>query len=836
MLRDIRHGLRVLLQAKGWTTVIVLSLAIGIGASAVLFSAIDGMVLQKLPVTDPDGLVRFRAIGRNDMATDRSDYGAREDNVGTTFSYLMYQHFREANHSLTDLAAFAPLGRVNVVSDGRAELASAFTSTGNYYRVLGVAPRLGRTLTPADDHPASQAVAVISDRYWRARFSEDPAILGKVVRVNNLPVTIVGVLPSDFTGVQRVIAEAPDLSLPLALDRHLNPLIEERLSRPTTWFVQVMGRLKPGGSAAQVQATLDSMFQREARAGLDAYLATLTESEQHDHRNLARTNVPRLVVDSGTRGIYDVNDTDLRGAAVFGAVVAMVLLLVCANIANLLLARVSAREKELAVRLSVGATRGRLIRLLLTESLLLSTAGGAFGIAFAYWGQALLPLPSLALAPTDWRLIAFTGAIVISTGVLFGIAPALRATSIDVGTPLKESTRSVAASQTFLSRALLVAQVAISLVLLVGAGLFLRTLDNLRSVEIGFDARNLVVFRVNPQLNRYDDERVATVYRAITDAVRQITGVRDVTLTGPALLSGGVSTTGFFVQGRTYAPGNEPQIHRLTVAPNFFEVMGIPLAAGRAFTDRDLRSAPRVGIINQAAARKFFADQNPVGHRFGSTVETAGQLEIVGVVADVKYNSLRDPAPPTLYAAYLQRGFDGLSFVVRTTDDPRPLIGRIRESVNRVDPSLPISSLDTQTDHIERRFAHEKFFAQAYSLFGGIAVFVAAIGLFGLMSYGVSRRTREIGIRMAMGAQREAVLGLVARESLVLVTIGIIIGLVMALAAGRLVASHLFGLEPTDVVTMIGAIAVIVAVSAVAGYLPARRAARVDPMVALRWE
>ncbi len=841
MLKDVRYAFRILLQAKGWTAVVVMSLGLGIGANAALFSAVDGMLLKKLPVRDPDGLVRLRVAGRNDMSTDRSDYGytartASNESVGTTFSYPMYQQLRAANQTLLDIAAFAPFGRPNVVADGRADLASAFISTGNYYDLMGVTAQLGRTITPADDDPAAPPVTVISDRFWSTRFSSDPNIVGKVIRINNVPVTVIGVLSPAYQGVQRVTAEAPDISVPLSSDRQLSQNQEDRLSQPTYWFLQIMGRLKPGVTAAQVHGNLEPVYRQYARAGLDAYLATLSDAQRREMRNVARTNVPRFVVESGSRGIYDIDSADVRGAAIFGWVVALVLLMVCANVANLLLSRAAAREKELSVRLAIGATRGRLIRQLLTESLLLAAIGGGLGVLLAHWSRQWLPLPGAELAPTDWRVLAFTTAVVGLTGILFGIAPAVRATSMSVGTSLKENSRTVAASQTMLTRALLLAQVSISLVLLVGAGLFLRTLVNLRSVDVGFDAQNLVLFRVHPELNRYDEDRTIRLYRDITDELRRVPGIRGITLSSPALLSGSVNGTAFFVQGGSYTPGDVQDINRLTIAPNFFEVMEIPVVAGRGLTERDDKNAPKVAVINQAAARKWFPNANPVGHRFGSSPETSGDIEVVGVLRDVKYNSLREPAPPTIYVPHLQRGFQGLTFAVRASGEPQRLAPQIREVVRRIDPSLPLVSITTQTEQIELRFAREKFFAQAYALFSGLAVFIAAIGLFGLMSYSVVRRTREIGIRMAMGAERREVLGLVVRESMLLVVVGIIIGVAAAAGAGHLIASQLYGLEPTDITTMLMATVIMVFVAAAAGFLPARRATRVDPIVALRYE
>ena len=852
MFKDLRHGVRMLLHAKGWTAVVVISLALGIGANTALFSAINGLLLKKLPVNDPDTLVRLRYAGRNDMVTSSSDYGfttkdAAGRDIRTTFSYPMFQQFVADNKTMTDLFACAPFGRVNVVVDGQAEIATSFISTGNYYRMLGVTARLGRTITPEDDQSTAPPVAVISSKYWRSRFGSNPNVVGKNIQINNVPVTIVGVISPEFTGVQQTVGDVPDVAVPLALDSQLTsgpppPAVPAdrppvpRLSQPTYWWLQVMGRLKPGATAAQVQGNLEGVFQSTARVGLDSYLGSLSQEARSTVVNRNRKEVPHLVVEPGSRGIYDVNSTDIRAVTILSAVVALVLLIVCANVANLLLSRATTRQKEISVRLSLGATRARLVRQLLTESIVLASMGGALGILVGYWGQQLLPGPPGQAAALDWRVLSFALAVTTLTGIVFGIAPALRATSVNVSAALKETSRSVAGSRSILSKALLVVQVAVSLVLLIGAGLFLRTVQNLRSVDVGFNPQNLVLFRIDPRLNRYDAKRVVPLYAEMMDRLRAVPGVRAVAFSQPPLLSGSVNSTGIFVQGRTYPPDQRDSINRLVVSPNFFEVMGIPLITGRGFTDRDTENAPKVVVINETAVRKYFPNENPIGRRFGYSVETSGQTEIVGVLRDAKYNSVRDSAPPTMYVPYLQATASNPAFDVRTAGDPVGVMGAIREAVRRIDPNMPLMDMSTQMEQIEKRFLQEKLFAQAYAVFGGLALLVASVGLFGLMSYSVSRRTNEIGIRMALGAQRLDVLRLVMRESMLLVIAGVTIGLALAVAASRLVATLLFGLAPTDAITMVLAMSVMVLVSAIAGYLPARRAARVDPMVALHYE
>ena len=848
MLKDLRHAVRMLLQAKGWTAVVVLSLALGIGANTALFSAVNAMLLTKLNVAEPDTLVRLRWGGRNDMVTSSSDYGFTQRgpdglSVRTTFSYPMYQQFVADNKTMSDLFACAPFGRLNVVVDGQAELASAFISSGNYFRTLGVSARIGRILLPEDDQATAPPVAMISSKYWHTRFGTDPAVLGKTVRMNNVQVTIVGVLPPDFMGVQQPIAELPDVSVPLALQPQFDTFVATgptRLAQPTYWWLQVMGRLKPGVTPEQVHGNLEAVFQNTARAGLDVYLKSLTDEQRSTASNRNRTEVPRLKVDSGARGVYDTNTNEIRSVTILSVVVAVVLLIVCANVANLLLSRATARHKEMSVRLSLGATRWRLVRQLLTESLLLAAIGGALGVLVGYWGKQLLPGPPGELSSFDWRILLFVIAVTGVTGILFGIAPALRGTGMNVNAALKETSRGVVASRSVLGKGLLVVQVAMSLVLLVGAGLFLRTLNNLRHVDVGFNPQNLLLFRVNPSLNRYDEKRTLALYRDMLDRLGSVPGVRAVALSQPALLSGSVNSTSIFVQGRTYAPGRQVDhnnsINRLVVSPNFFDVMGIPIINGRSLTERDDAVAPKVVVINEAAARKYFPNSNPVGQRFGSSIETTGQLEVVGVLRDVKYDSVREPAPPTMYVPYPQTRSTNAVFEVRTAGAPAGVMGAIREATRQIDPNLPLTDVSTQIEQVERRFAQEKLFAQAYTLFGGLALLLASIGLFGLMSYSVSRRTNEIGIRMALGAQREDVLRLVMRESMILVVVGVTIGLAVAIGASHFVATLLFGLPPRDPVSIAIAVTVMLLVSALAGYLPARRASRVDPMVALHYE
>ena len=841
MLNDLRLATRMLLHARGWTAVVVVCLALGIGANTALFSAINGMLLRKLPVRDPDSLVRFRYAGPNQVRTDVLSYGftapdVRGRPVDPTFSYPMYQQFLADNRTMSDVLAFAPFGRVNVVVNGEAEVATAFLSSGNYYQALGVTARIGRTITPDDDRSTAAPVGVVSHKYWMSRFGGNPSILGTPVRVNNVPVTIVGVLPSGFTGVEQPVDDPPDVSLPIAFEPQLNPGLTappSLVTRPTFWWLLVMGRLKPGVTAAQAQGNLAGVFQHTARAGIDAYLSSLSPQERARSSAQDLSQIPELQVGSASRGVYDVSPADMRAVTMLTAVVALVLLIVCANIANLLLSRATTRQRELSVRLALGATRARLVRQLLTESLLLAAIGGAIGLLVGRWGQQLLPGALGQASPLDWRVLAFVLTVTTLTGVVFGIAPALPATRTDVNVALKEHSRSLAGSRSLFGRSLVVAQIAISIVLLIGAGLFLRTLDNLRHVDFGFNPRNVMLFQVSPALNRYERDKQNPLYDRIGESLRAIAGVRGVAWSNPALMTARRFSGTLVIQGRPRARGRRDTISHMNVSPTFFETMGIPLVAGRGFTPRDTADAPRVAVINESAARTYFPNETPIGRRLG---EGSRQQEIVGVLRDARYNSVRDAAMPTEYSPYAQNPQGSATFEVRTAGDPLASMGAIREAVHQIDPDLPLINVTTQLEEIERRFVQEKLFAQAYLLFGGLALVVAAVGLFGLMSCSVARRTHEIGIRIALGAARHDVFRLVMRESMILVAGGVVIGLGGAIAASRLVSNLLFGLAPTDPATVTGAMTVMVLTAALAAYLPARRAAHVDPMVALRDE
>ena len=769
MLRDLRHAIRVLEKARGWTLVVLVSLALGIGANTALFSAVDGMLFRTLPVADPDGLVRLRWTGTNAAARAMMSFGYTGGrDVSGSFSYPVFEALRGANETLAGMFAATPTS-LNLVVDGRAEIATGLAITGDYFRVLGVQPAAGRAIVPDDDRPGAEPVAMISHSFRERRFGPEGSPVGTVIRVNDVPTTIVGVLPPGYAGVRRPDAAAADLHVPLAT----LPLPErdERLADATLWWLPIMGRLTPGATPAQVQGNLDGVLRAAARSALTSFLDSLTEEERgrarNRNRNRNRSAEPRLLVDSGRQGLYDASPRSSGQALVLGVVVTLVLLIVCANVATLLLSRAVSRQREVAIRMSVGATRGRLIRQLVTESLLVSAAGGMLALPVAWAARRLLPFGQTN--PFDWRVFAFAGGLSLAAGVAFSLVPALRATRADPSGALKEQSRSVTLSRSRLSRALIVAQVAVSLALLVGAGLFLKTLANLRSVDVGFNPEQVLLFQMDSTRSGYDPEESVALYARIGDRVRTLHGVRSVTMAQTALLGGAVWISTVHVEGQT---GAGHGAHMMTVAPGFFDTMEIPLLAGRGFEPRDDGDAPRVAVINAAAAMELFGTDDAVGRRFGFQPEERGEIEVVGVVRDTRYDDLRGAPPTTVFRSAIQSPLRSATFAVRTDGPPST----------------------------------------------------------------VTRRTGEIGIRMALGAPSTGIAWMVLRQSLVLVAGGVAAGVGTVLLAGRLVASLIHGLAPTDPVTILQAAALLAGIAAAAACLPARRAARVDPLTALQDE
>lgn len=840
--QDLHFGLRLLVKDRAFTLVAALSLALGIGANTALFSLVDAVLLKRLPVKQPEDLVLFSWLsGPKAMSRGIDGHTSTDQATGmrtsASFSFLSFERLRDHNRTLSDLFAFAPIQQLNVIADGQAEIAKGQFVTGGYYAALSVPMSLGRPITDADDQLNAEPVAVISHRYWQRRFAGHPAVVGKTVTVNKTIFTIVGVTPPEFFGTLQV-GQSPDVTVPMSMEPRLGQGTPN-ISRPTFWWVRVMGRLKPGVTAEQARVDLEGVFQQSALEGWQAASAKGDSSREP-------RDVPLLRVAPGGQGLMELRRDYSQPLRILLAMVVLVLLVACANVANLLLARSAARRKEIAVRLALGASRWRLVRQLLTESVLLAALGGALGIVFAVWFKDAL----LALRPwgggalvldlrLDWRVLSFTATASLLTGLLFGLAPALRATRVNLTPALKDDARNLSGGVRLpLGKSLLVAQVAMSLVLLIGAGLFVRTLRNLQSVDVGFNRDNLLLFRVDAGLNGYRGVQAATLYQRLIERIEAVPGVRSATLARHPLLSGSRRSDSISVQGHTPPPGAGNSVYVNLVEAGFFETMEMPVLSGRALSSRDDEHASPVAVINQTMARKYFGDQNPVGRRFGfgGDAENSGKVEIVGLVRDAKYDGLREETPPTVYVPFLQEIPSQVNFSVRTVGEPGALITVVRQAVREVDGNLPLFDVKTQREQAAELVMQERLFAHLTSFFGLLALALVSIGLYGVLAYSVAGRTREIGIRMALGAERRDVLRLVLKQGLTLAFIGAALGLAAAFALMRTLTSLLFGVTPTDPLTLVMVVLLLAGVAFVACWIPARRATKVDPMIALRTE
>jgi predicted permease len=822
--RDLFYGLRALRRVPGFTLVAVLTLGLGLGANTAIFTAINSQYLSHVAVPHAENLVRLRWSGANEAAAHDGSYGySAKDAVGEPvrpgFSYAAYLALRSNNRTLTDLAAFAPIGDANVVVDGKADIASAEVVSGNYCALFNVPVLRGRPLEPEDDRSESAPVALISYRYWSSRFGLDETTVGKVVTVDNVPVMVIGVVSPDFSTVEGLGERPRDVTLPLAWTLHVGSANHlPQLNDPGTWSLEVMGRLRDGATLSQAKGNLEGALQQVV---FEAQQPTASGP------NPTSSKVPRLEVDSGERGIYDTRPDSLAIAAIVAAVAAIVLLIACANVANLFLSRALSRQHEIWVRRSLGASRSRVIRQLLTESMLVSSIGGVVGFIGGYWLLHLLAQGEPV--GIDWRVVGFAAGLTIVTGVACGIVPAFR------GTRVPGSARSIKRGRTRLSAVLLVLQVSLSLPLMVCAGLLVRTVTNLQNVDVGFTAEHLALFGLNPALSGYDSERTGTLYGDVRQLVQTIPGVRSVSFSNSALLAGFSNTTSIFIPDHPGAGRRGSSVSEMIVSPEFFTTTGIPVLSGRAFEERDtIGTAASVAILNETAAGRYFPSENPVGRRFGYAPAKTGDVEVVGVVRDTKYDTLRKPSPPILYTPFPRNTSRAATFEVLTSGDPAAALQDIRVAVRRADPNVPLVHPTTQTAEIDQRMGQESMLAIWYSSLGLLALLLASVGLFGVMSTSVARRTGEIGIRMALGARRGQVVRSVLRESMVMVGWGVALGLVLALTGGRLISSLLFGLAPSDPTTVVAAVGIMLGVSLLAGYVPARRAARVDPLMALR--
>jgi predicted permease len=731
-------------------------------------------------------------------------------------------------------------------SGGQAEVVSGQVVSGNYYSALGVPAQVGRTITDADDSAGVTPVAVLSHRLWTTRFNSDPAIVGKQVNINNVAFTVAGVTPAGFVGASNV-GTTTDVTMPLAWEPQI---AGERTNTRGAgiWWLRLMGRLQPGVTLEQAQVAMAEPFHASVLEHRAARQARATQPL----RTLDPKDLPRLGVDSGSQGEMDARRGLATPLRLLLGVVGVVLLIACANVANLLLARASARKKEIAVRLAMGASRARLIRQLLTESVLLAVAGGALGMLFALWiKNGLLVVtewggPGMkALEPSlDLRVFGFTLGLSVLTGLVFGIVPAMRATRFDLTPTLKDAARgSSAINRSLLSKGLVVAQVSLSVLLLIGAGLLVRTVRNLRHVETGFNSQNLLLFDVEPGLIGYEEERLAALYDQMFARLEAVPGVQAVTFSRHALLSYSSSTFSVFFAGELGPDGKprdtDAKVH--TVRENFLPAMEIPLLLGRNLTPQDDARSQQVAVVNQAFVKAHFPNVNPIGQRFGFEPDKPAEVEIVGVARDAKYTSQRDDIEQTVYVPWRQdlKTMRGATVEVRTGGDPSSFVPGIRQAMHEVNSNLPLSNIRTQIEQADETLAMERMLAKLFSLFGLIAQQLAAIGLYGVMAYTVVQRTKEIGIRMALGADRARVLRMVLRQGMALTLIGVGVGLTLAYVLTKYLESlteMLFGVEARDPWTFAATGMLLIVVTLVACLVPARRATKVDPLVALRYE
>jgi predicted permease len=830
-IRDLRYGARVLCRSPAFTAVVVLSLALGIGANTAIFTLIDAVMLKTLPVHDPEHLY---LIGR--ILEGRPMFG---------LTYHEYRLLRARNRALTDLAAYSPVP-LNVSIDGSIEPAvSGQLVTGNYFSLLGVAPVAGRPITIDDDRaPNAHPVAVISHRFWQRRFGSNPATVGRQVSISGFPFTIIGVTPPEFFGTE--VGTAPDIFVPVMMQPVVMPVSENLLEKPiivSTWLLP-LGRLKPGVNLSQAAAELTALHRHNSE------LATAR----------GKGNVPSpfagetLVLTSAARGLSDLRLQFSQSLRILMAVVAVLLVIACANTANLLLALAAARRSEFALRLSLGAGRWRLIRQLLAESLLLASAGGMLGVLLAQWGTHLLvAFISTGRTPValdvnpDLRVLAFTSGIVVLTGILFGLAPAWRASRVNL-TPALKGLRGDASAQLGALRPgkiLAISQVALSVILVSGAAMFARSLQNLDSRDNGFNRQSVLIVRVEPRLSDQRNipgvsQRLDRIYRELLERMSSVPGVRSASLarfTPTASLN--------FTTGIKLPSGEQISAAAMMIYPGYFAAMGIPIMSGRDFQAGDLReNSPLVAIVNESFVRRYFEGQDPVGRQFLGRPHRGDSSTgaFIGVVRDSPYANLRGDPPPMIYQPFFQlpTGRGQMVLHVRITADPGGVIPRIREEIQKVDNTLPVFNVYTLAEEVDAALMRERLIAVLSSLFSALALLLACVGLYGLTAFNVVRRTGEMGIRMALGANGRDVQWMVLREALLVVLAGVAIGIPSALAVGRLASSQisglLFGLSPHDPAAILTAGVVMILVVGIAGYLPARRASRLDPMAALRIE
>ncbi len=821
--QDLRYGARMLLKQPSFTLITVLTLALGIGANGVIFSLVNALLLRPLPVDKPAELA---AVFTSDYSS--GDFGAS--------SYPDYVAFRDRNQSFAGLVAYQPQP-LSLNVDGANERAFGEIVSANYFTVLGLKPALGRGFLPEEDQrPGAAAVAVVSHKLWQTRFGGNAATVGRNVKLNGQPFTIVGVAPQNYGGLLRGLAV--DWWVPVMMADQLVPGSHNLTERGNRGLF-IMGRLKPGVTVEQAQADFKNVGAQLYREWPQAW-----ENIRREGRTIS------LVSESAARVMPGMRTPLVIFMALLLTVVGLVLLIACANVANLLLARAAARRKEIAIRLSLGAGRARLIQQLLTESVLLALLGGVAGLALATWGADLLmafkppvPFPLEINLHGDWRVFGFMFGLSLLTGIVFGLVPALAAARPDVTSALKDDGGAANArgGRGRLRGALVVVQVALSLLLLICAGLFLRSLRNASTIDPGFDADNLLALTMDLEQQGYDEVRGKIFTAQLLDRVRALPGVVAASLADDLPLSLGGSRRGVTIEGYAAQPGEDMEIHSSKVAPGYFETLRIPLLQGRTFEAQDRAAAPGVVLVNEAFARRYWPGQPPLGKhiQMGSVrsgVNDAPALTVVGVVKDGKYTSLGEEATPFLYLNLAQQYAASPTLIVRTSGNPTDWLAAVRSEVTTLDKSLPLFDVKTMRQHLGIALLPARLAGSVLGIFGLIALLLAAAGIYGVMAYAVAGRTREIGIRMALGADSFAVLRLVVQQGMTLVLIGLALGLAAAFALTHLLKSFLFGVSTADPVTFAGIVGLLTLVALAACWIPARRATQVDPLVALRCE
>ncbi|HZS54470.1 MAG TPA: ABC transporter permease [Bryobacteraceae bacterium] len=845
-VRDVRYGRRALCKSPLFTAMAVLSLALGIGANTAIYTVMDVIMLRALPVRNPSELaiVNWRVKTKKDPLVIHSHTGSSYTEpdggkMSPDFPWPAYELLRDHNNVFSTLFAYQRAGQLNLSVRGQAEMEDVEFVSGNFFSGLGIIPAAGRLITDSDNIAGASQVAVISYSYWHTRFGGDSAAVGQTVRINDIPFAIVGIAAPEFFGVTP--GSAPGVYVPIvnrpALARNYGNEHDTMFIDPHFYWVDMMGRLRPGITLDHAQAELAPRFERLA----------LTSAANDKER----ANLPELWLEQGGSGVDSLRRQYSKPLFVLMTMVAFILAIACANIANLLLARAHARRREIAVRLSLGASRLRVLRQLLTESVLLALPGGILGLGIAAVGSRFLiwllasGRQGFSLhAELDWHVLAFTVTVAFATGILFGLAPAIQATRADVTPALKESRASAPRARAHrigLSRLLVISQVALSLLLVLGAALFVRTLANLHSVEIGFNQENVLTFGLDASQAGYKDAALKTFYAQMEERFRFVPGVISATATDMPLVANANHGTGVVLPGSAKQEGHDlPTTSYVSVGPKFFQTMQIPMLAGRSLGPHDVDGAPLAAVVNEVFATTYFPGRNPLGQRFGLGNSQAGDLTIVGVAKNTRYSSLKDAIPPVVYISYLQnilkRPPIGMTFEIRTAASPLALTETVRKIVHDAAPTVPVTSVMTQTQRIDNTITQERTFAGLCTAFAVLALAIACIGLYGSMAYAVSRRTNEIGIRMALGAERPRIIWMVLREALALAAAGVAIGLACAWSATSSIKSFVFGIKPADPLAMVVAAGILTVALLIAAFAPATRASRIDPLNALRHE